>query len=421
MRKNTLVISSTSAYKANKALRRIGRCLRQRRPGTLLKTSLAAHCFWRCRLRPAWPRRRPRRRRSRSRPHRWGWAPQPAPPVAADWWKAFNDPQLDRLVAQLLAGNPTLQGALARIRAAQAELSVGAHGAISQHQYRRQRDAPAAQQRLSLSAAVRRLLAMGGRCRGALPLVAGFLGQAGGADRPRAQRQRGGGAGCRCGQAGAGRHVRPVLCRAAAGLAESGHRAPDGGRAPDHPGSDPKPGDGGAGERSLAGTGQGAAGAGADGCAPRRGAARHRRACHRGADRAGRRSLCRITRPAAAVSRMRCRCRKACRPICWRGGPTSWRRRRASRRRSRGRDAAHADFYPNIDLAAFAGFQAVGLANMFSGDRAGGGRGPRAASADLRCGPHSRPICPRHRRPGCRGGRLQRHGDAARCARPPMR
>jgi NodT family efflux transporter outer membrane factor (OMF) lipoprotein len=47
-------------------------------------------------------------------------APQPSP----DWWKAFNDPQLDRLVDQLLANNPTLQGALARIRAAQAELSV---------------------------------------------------------------------------------------------------------------------------------------------------------------------------------------------------------------------------------------------------------------------------------------------------------
>src|SRR5471032_1585295 len=47
-------------------------------------------------------------------------APQPQP----DWWKAFNDPQLDRLVEQLLASNPTLQGALARIRAAQAELSV---------------------------------------------------------------------------------------------------------------------------------------------------------------------------------------------------------------------------------------------------------------------------------------------------------
>src|SRR3977135_3471377 len=46
-------------------------------------------------------------------------APRPQP----DWWKAFNDPQLDGLVDQLLANNPTLQGALARIRAAQAELS----------------------------------------------------------------------------------------------------------------------------------------------------------------------------------------------------------------------------------------------------------------------------------------------------------
>jgi NodT family efflux transporter outer membrane factor (OMF) lipoprotein len=33
-----------------------------------------------------------------------------------------------------------------------------------------------------------------------------------------------------------------------------------------------------------------------------------------------------------------------------------------------GRDAAHADFYPNIDLAAAIGFQAVGLDKMFSGD-----------------------------------------------------
>ncbi|HTC83722.1 MAG TPA: efflux transporter outer membrane subunit [Rhizomicrobium sp.] len=52
-----------------------------------------------------------------------GLGSEAAPPAAADWWKAFNDPQLDRLVEQLLAKNPTLQGALARIRAAEAEVS----------------------------------------------------------------------------------------------------------------------------------------------------------------------------------------------------------------------------------------------------------------------------------------------------------
>jgi NodT family efflux transporter outer membrane factor (OMF) lipoprotein len=41
-----------------------------------------------------------------------------------------------------------------------------------------------------------------------------------------------------------------------------------------------------------------------------------------------------------------------------------------------GRDAAHADFYPNIDLAAAAGFQAVGLANLFSSDALVAGAGP---------------------------------------------
>jgi len=47
----------------------------------------------------------------------------PAPALQADWWKEFHDPQLDRLVDQMLAKNPTLQGALARIRAAEAEVS----------------------------------------------------------------------------------------------------------------------------------------------------------------------------------------------------------------------------------------------------------------------------------------------------------
>ena len=43
---------------------------------------------------------------------------------------------------------------------------------------------------------------------------------------------------------------------------------------------------------------------------------------------------------------------------------------------AKGREAAHADFYPNINLAAFAGFQAVGLSNLFSGDAFTMGVGP---------------------------------------------
>jgi NodT family efflux transporter outer membrane factor (OMF) lipoprotein len=47
-----------------------------------------------------------------------------APHYPHEWWKAFGDPQVDRLAASVMAGNPTLAGALARMRAAQAELSV---------------------------------------------------------------------------------------------------------------------------------------------------------------------------------------------------------------------------------------------------------------------------------------------------------
>lgn len=50
------------------------------------------------------------------------------PRVEAQWWRAFGDSQLDRLVTRLLANNPSLQSALARIRAAEAELSVARTG-----------------------------------------------------------------------------------------------------------------------------------------------------------------------------------------------------------------------------------------------------------------------------------------------------
>lgn len=38
---------------------------------------------------------------------------------APDWWSAFNDPQLDRLMQHALAGNPSLAQAMARLRQAQ--------------------------------------------------------------------------------------------------------------------------------------------------------------------------------------------------------------------------------------------------------------------------------------------------------------
>ena len=46
-----------------------------------------------------------------------------APLVTGDWWKQFGDPQLDRLVADATAGNPDLDTALARVRQAEAVLS----------------------------------------------------------------------------------------------------------------------------------------------------------------------------------------------------------------------------------------------------------------------------------------------------------
>jgi outer membrane protein, multidrug efflux system len=44
--------------------------------------------------------------------------------VAKDWWKAFNDPVLDRLVADAFASSPTLEAAVAKVDAAQARLGV---------------------------------------------------------------------------------------------------------------------------------------------------------------------------------------------------------------------------------------------------------------------------------------------------------
>lgn len=52
-----------------------------------------------------------------------GLSQTPTPAIDGEWWKGFGDPQLDRIVADALAGSPRLDEALARLRAAQA--SVG--------------------------------------------------------------------------------------------------------------------------------------------------------------------------------------------------------------------------------------------------------------------------------------------------------
>lgn len=48
----------------------------------------------------------------------------PAPRIDAEWWTALGDPQLDRVVADALSGNPSLDAATARVRLADAVLST---------------------------------------------------------------------------------------------------------------------------------------------------------------------------------------------------------------------------------------------------------------------------------------------------------
>lgn len=49
-----------------------------------------------------------------------------AQPIAGDWWKAMGDPQLDRIMHDALANNPTLDAALARLRLAESSVSLAA-------------------------------------------------------------------------------------------------------------------------------------------------------------------------------------------------------------------------------------------------------------------------------------------------------
>lgn len=53
-----------------------------------------------------------------------GLAGAPAPAIDPTWWTALGDAQLNRIVADAQAGSPTLEGAMARVRQAQAALAV---------------------------------------------------------------------------------------------------------------------------------------------------------------------------------------------------------------------------------------------------------------------------------------------------------
>lgn len=61
---------------------------------------------------------------SKVAPEKLGLSGAVAPQFPDEWWKTFHDPQVDRLADLTLAHNPTLASALIRIRAAEAELSV---------------------------------------------------------------------------------------------------------------------------------------------------------------------------------------------------------------------------------------------------------------------------------------------------------
>ena len=48
----------------------------------------------------------------------------PLQPIAMDWWKALNDPQLDALMEEALRDSPSLAQALARVRLAQSRMQT---------------------------------------------------------------------------------------------------------------------------------------------------------------------------------------------------------------------------------------------------------------------------------------------------------
>jgi len=70
------------------------------------------------------PHSAPPKERALENPADLGLSGAPAPVAGSEWWSAYQDPQLDRLMRAALADNPTLAQSLARVREAQAEAAA---------------------------------------------------------------------------------------------------------------------------------------------------------------------------------------------------------------------------------------------------------------------------------------------------------
>jgi outer membrane protein TolC len=70
------------------------------------------------------PHSAPPEERALENPANLGLSGAPAPVPDPEWWTAYQDPQLDRLLRGALADNPTLAQSRARVRAAQAEAAA---------------------------------------------------------------------------------------------------------------------------------------------------------------------------------------------------------------------------------------------------------------------------------------------------------
>ena len=61
-----------------------------------------------------------------------GLGPAAEVPLAGEWWHALGDVQLDRIMADALAGNPSLDAAMARLRSAEQSIAVQRAGLLPQ-------------------------------------------------------------------------------------------------------------------------------------------------------------------------------------------------------------------------------------------------------------------------------------------------